>query len=371
MQAASKGTYISKKALNLFKEKKAKRESKLQQMNVVKEVDSDEELDNAEYNQRNLSCCSVDSDELDGDLNLSDSEEHARSFRAKNKAVKASRQRPARKFRQELDTNIFKIEFKTLQDKAEIATGDPVFCKECQAVFNIYSKTEELKTAEGEEKQVWKCEFCNTVNDVDIEDEEKPQNKAVNFIIEAAAQVQDKKVMGSKEISVVFCIDQSGSMCCSQPVQGKFKIKGDKTAALAELMKFSDGSDQFMNQGEKNVTYVSRMQCLQAAIDQQIKDMGNGASDRKLGLVSFNNEVTVVGDGASDPQIITGDKLFDYDFLIENGQKQGKDRLNHTINKTQEKLTQKLMSLEETGPTALGPAVATSIAMAAQGAPGS
>jgi len=43
------------------------------------------------------------------------------------------------------------------------------------------------------------------------------------------------------------------------------------------------------------------MQCLQAAIDQQIKDMGNGASDRKLGLVSFNNEVTVVGDGASDP----------------------------------------------------------------------
>jgi len=34
-------------------------------------------------------------------------------------------------------------------------------------------------------------------------------------------------------------------------------------------------------------------------------------------------------------------------------------------------LTAKLMGLEETGPTALGPAVATSIAMAAEGAPGS
>lgn len=74
--------------------------------------------------------------------------------------------------------------------------------------------------------------------------------------------------MGNKETSIVFCIDMSGSMCCSQPVQGKFNIKGDKTKGLMDLMKFSDGSDQFMTNAEKNVTYVSRMQCLQAAIDQ-------------------------------------------------------------------------------------------------------
>jgi hypothetical protein len=37
----------------------------------------------------------------------------------------------------------------------------------------------------------------------------------VNYILEAAAQIQDKKVDGKKDISVVFCIDQSGSMCCS------------------------------------------------------------------------------------------------------------------------------------------------------------
>jgi hypothetical protein len=35
---------------------------------------------------------------------------------------------------------------------------------------------------------------------------------------------------------------------------------------MKELMKFGDGSDQYL-QGERNVTYVSRMQCLQAAID--------------------------------------------------------------------------------------------------------
>ena len=49
--------------------------------------------------------------------------------------------------------------------------------------------------------------------------------------------------------------------------------------------------------------------------------MANGAEDRKLGIVSFNNEVTIVGDGSKDPQKIGGDKLYDYDYLIENGTK--------------------------------------------------
>jgi hypothetical protein len=96
-------------------------------------------------------------------------------------------------------------------------------------------------------------------------------------------------------------------------------------------MKFGDGSDQFISNSEKNVTYVSRMQCLQAAIEQQIKDMTNGAADRKLGIVTFNNEVKVIGDGVQDPQIVTGDKLYDYDLLIENGLKQGQERMQHTI----------------------------------------
>lgn len=41
------------------------------------------------------------------------------------------------------------------------------------------------------------------------------------------------------------------------------------------------------------------------------------------------------------------------------------------VKATQKKLTEKLMGLEETGPTALGPAVLTSIALAAEGATGS
>ena len=78
---------------------------------------------------------------------------------------------------------------------------------------------------------------------------------------EAAAQVYDKKVKegNSKDLSVVFCIDISGSMCVSQPISGRHNIKGDRMSGMkADLMKFSDGSDQRL-QGDHNVTYVSRM----------------------------------------------------------------------------------------------------------------
>ena len=47
--------------------------------------------------------------------------------------------------------------------------------------------------------------------------------------------------------------------------------------------------------------------------------MEQGAPDRKIGLVTFNNELSIIGDGSQDPVTVAGDKLEDYDFLIKNG----------------------------------------------------
>jgi len=56
-------------------------------------------------------------------------------------------------------------------------------------------------------------------------------------------------------------------MCVTQPIQGFHKIKGDHMQDLrSELMKFGDGSDQRLN-GDHGVTYVSRLQCVQSAIE--------------------------------------------------------------------------------------------------------
>jgi hypothetical protein len=81
----------------------------------------------------------------------------------------------------------------TLKNATEIASGDPVFCRVCNAAFNMFSRIEEQKKDEGEPCQLWTCEFCNTKNEVMIEAEEIPKSKEVNYIVEAAAQVMDKK----------------------------------------------------------------------------------------------------------------------------------------------------------------------------------
>lgn len=168
-------------------------------------------------------------------------------------------------------------------------------------------------------------------------------------------------------------MDISGSMCVTQPVKGKHKIKGDKVSELhAQMMReFGDGSDQFMTHGEKGVTYVSRIQCVKAAIDSQIGDMVNGAGDRKIGIVTFNHEVQVIGDGAKEPQTITGDHLMNQEWLKENGGQQAEERLTQPVSVSADILKAKLDMIEETGPTALGPGILTAVSMAAKGKQGS
>ncbi|CDW82116.1 type a von willebrand factor domain-containing protein [Stylonychia lemnae] len=275
-----------------------------------------------------------------------------------------------RKHKQDVDTNVFQISMACLKDQGELATGDPYFCTNCDAVFNLHSKIEENK---AEEEQIWQCEFCNHKNKVQFEPEELPKSEAVNYIVEAAAQIIDKKNPGTgqKDISVIFCIDISGSMCVSLPVVGRHQLKGDRMKGIsAELMKFGDGSDQRLR-GDHNVTYVSRLQCVQSAIEKQLEEMQKCHPDRKIGLVTFNSEVTVIGDGTQIPKTIAGDNLNDYDTLLQSGIQSHQTGLQKPIKETKKHLEQKLLGLEETGPTALGPAVLTAIAMAGEGAPGS
>ena len=81
------------------------------------------------------------------------------------------------------------------------------------------------------------------------------------------------------------------------------------------MRQFGDGSEQFISASERGVTYVSRIQCVKSAIDSQINDMSNGAGERKIGIVTFNHEVQVIGDGTQASQTITGDHLNNFDYL--------------------------------------------------------
>ena len=162
----------------------------------------------------------------------------------------------------EFDTNIFKVSLECLQNKGQLVTGDAEFCKNCQGVFN---KTSKIVEENGQ--QVWTCEFCNTRNEVMIGEEELPQSTEVTYLLEAAAQVEqaeeEKKASGEKksdEISVVFCIDISGSMRSG-----------------------------------------NRLEHCKKAIAAQINSMFESNPNRKLGLVAFDHTLEIVGDGVEKP----------------------------------------------------------------------
>lgn len=99
--------------------------------------------------------------------------------------------------------------------------------------------------------------------------------------------------------------------------------------------------------------------------------MANIFPERKVGLVTFNGEIQVAGDGNGQNSVIAGDKLNNFDFLVENGEKEAVAKLQGKVVQTKADLQKRLIEIEEMGPTALGPALLTSVAMAAQGAPGS
>jgi Sec23/Sec24 zinc finger len=79
-----------------------------------------------------------------------------------NEAERLFRKKEKAKYKQEVDTNVFLIKMEGLKDKKELATGDPVFCSKCQAIFNKHSIIKE----EVKDEQVWNCEFCLAKNPI-------------------------------------------------------------------------------------------------------------------------------------------------------------------------------------------------------------
>ncbi|XP_041452537.1 circularly permutated Ras protein 1-like isoform X2 [Lytechinus variegatus] len=114
---------------------------------------------------------------------------------------------------------------------------------------------------------------------------------------------------------------------------------------------------------KKHVSYVSRLQSMQSAIQQQVDKLQAENSHKRVGLVAFNNNVTVIGDGSLDPVPLEGAGLTDRESLISLGQN---FPLPGPISEVHRYLTDKIYSLTESGQTALGPALLIAISMAAQ-----
>lgn len=390
MEFASKKTYISKRKLQ------KKNVLEKEELNVIQERNdsdcslSDEDLDDFEGEKAPRLSSSNSSEEMKRVVLAAPPTEKKKSegffgfissvFSKKSKEPSPKKGPEPKKMalgklagysgkrhRQEVDTNIIEFNLTVLKDKTEIATGDAVTCEKCKAMFNVYSKlVKDMVTND----QTWTCEFCNNLNKVIIEEEEMPKSDSLTYVLESAQQSMMKKG-GGEDITLMFCIDVSGSMCVTQPVQGKMDLKYNKVKKMQDLMKFSDGSYQYTSGESSTLTYISRMQCVQTAIESQLKELAFGAPKRKVGIVTFNNEVTLIGDGRLPPKTYAGDKLNDYEGLITAAQKDAETYMTKAVEETKDDLIKRLEQIEESGQTALGPALTVALGIALKGSPGS
>lgn len=88
--------------------------------------------------------------------------------------------------------------------------------------------------------------------------------------------------------------------------------------------------------------------------------MAKEVPSRHAGLITFNAEVTLIGDGSADSRIVAGDRLSDDEALREVGRAYP---LSRPVSEARSRLSDRLFALEEGGPTALGPAVVAGLSM--------
>lgn len=103
----------------------------------------------------------------------------------------------------------------------------------------------------------------------------------------------------------------------------------------------------------------------------QIKDMYENHPDRKIGIVTFTDDVRIIGDGTAAVTIIDAGKLHDYDFILKHAVVGASTSLSRGIKDTRAKVDQAVNNLRATGSTALGPGMLAAIGLAGEGSPGS
>merc|ERR1719361_1406293 len=156
-----------------------------------------------------------------------ESQLNKRLHRLQQNQEQALRRRKSKKVvhRQKVNTNIIQIDLGTLKEAADnIATGDAFKCSQCGAVLSIHDELvkqlDDIKL-DDEDESIWKCTFCNHINVIEIDDEERPTSETVDYILAPPPTLSAEAKTDSSdtpESQILFCIDISGSMCVSQQI---------------------------------------------------------------------------------------------------------------------------------------------------------
>lgn len=130
------------------------------------------------------------------------------------------------------NVNVFGVAFSNLEEEASDITGDPVLCKRCGVILSSISKLEDIPedsstiqsepadiwkapaihpkieefseplTLQDDGSKLWRCEFCDEVNIVDLDIEEMPVADTVDYLLEHPPEVDED----GDTSNVIFCI---------------------------------------------------------------------------------------------------------------------------------------------------------------------
>jgi len=287
-----------------------------------------------------------------------ESEEH-KAIGDASTTAKKNKKKPTGTLINNPDTNIVVVSLGTLAKDAEMAAGDPVHCSKCKCVLSSTSSVV---------GNVWTCEFCAKDNKVDVEEDEIPTGEVQEYLLSPP----DEKVLGAGEEGLtIFVIDTSGSMNVTAEIPAGFglfqlqipkKQGGDEDLARELAAQYQH---QYTRNESRNARYISRMECVQAAVTIQLEEIQRAHPERKIMLLTFDNDVTIHGDAnASTPtQVISGSKLEQLQVLEKIGSELAIDKLR-TVVEAKADLGNKILQLHANGATALGPALVVALAAA-------
>jgi hypothetical protein len=189
-----------------------------------------------------------------------------------NSSPKVKKEKRKTKIRiRKADSNIIAVKFNQLVMPNEMFAGEPIKCKNCQAIMTKLSK-------KSVNDKIWTCEFCATKNVLSnvTNDQEIPDHDDVTFLLEPAPPVKestkgDQKAPNKDNLDsnyLMYCVDISGSMdtCIetrTEPVESSpmSRLTGVKTACLESL-----------------------------------KSLKEDAPNKRVALVTFSEEVKFFGD---------------------------------------------------------------------------
>ncbi|MBN3295998.1 CPAS1 protein, partial [Amia calva] len=211
---------------------------------------------------------------------------------------------------------------------AEERSKRPLYCKSCRAAMSGLSVPRHRQ-----QSIIWCCEFCGKENTISQPSPRLPLARDMLHVSEEA----DGDYVNLEDMLVVFCVDISGSMSVTTEVPVANNIK--------------------------TPMYVSRLQSVQDALHRSLSLLLKTSPRRRVALVTFNDEVTVYGDGTGVPLTLRDWGLLDFDYLKDQGET---FTTPHCIAESIKALNQRVHELQEHGATALGPAALVSIAMASR-----